>query len=245
MKALIFAAGLGTRLYPITDSLPKALVPVHGKPLLEHTILKLKQAGVKDIIINVHHFPDQIIDFVKSKNSFDIHIQFSDERLQLLDTGGGIKKTEHFFNDGKPFIIHNVDILSNVDLTEVYHQHMQDADRLTTLVISYRDTYRHLLFDSEKKLHGWINTRSHQTKPFNDMDILPYEKYAYAGIQVVSPKIFQLMKTEGDVFPIMDFYLQHCHTEKITGYVPENLQILDVGKINSLEKAEDFFNVLL
>lgn len=242
---MIFAAGLGTRLKPITDSLPKALVPVQGKPLLEHTILKLKNTGVKEIIINVHHFADQISDFVKSKDNFNMHIEISDERDCLLDTGGGIKKTEYFFDDGKPFIIHNVDIFSNVNLRETYTQHLQDPDRLTTLVVNYRDTYRYLLFDSEKKLHGWINTRSHQTKPFNDMDILPYEKYAYAGIQVVSPKIFQLMKTEGDVFPIMDFYLQHCHTEKITGYVPENLQILDVGKINSLEKAEDFFNVLL
>ena len=244
MKALIFAAGLGTRLKPITDSMPKALVPVQGKPLLEHTIVKLKEAGVQEMIINVHHFADQIIDFVKSKKNFDIHIEISDERNCLLDTGGGIKKTEHFFNDGEPFIIHNVDILSNVNLREAYEQHLRDSGRLATLVVSYRDTFRYLLFDHEKKLHGWINTRSHQTKPVPDMDILPFKKYAYAGIQVVSPRIFQLMRTESDVFPIMDFYLQQCRTEKIAGYAPDNLQILDVGKMNSLEKAEDFFNVL-
>ncbi len=244
MKAMIFAAGFGTRLKPITDYLPKALVPVQGKPLLEYTINKLKQAGVKDIIINVHHFPDQIIDFLKSKNNFNINIEISDERNRLLDTGGGIKCTEHFFDDGKPFIIHNVDILSNVDLQEVYNQHLLDADRLVTLVVSRRDTYRYLLFDQENKLNGWVNTKTNETKPFSPMEISHLQRFAYAGIQVVSPEIFRIMKSEEDIFPIMDFYLQNCRKEKICGYAPNDLQILDVGKVGSLENADKFLQSL-
>ena len=123
MKAMIFAAGLGTRLRPLTDSMPKALVPVNGKPLLEHIILKLKEAGFDEIIVNVHHFPDKIIDFLRSKNNFNIRIEVSDEREMLLDTGGAIKKAAYFFDDEKPFLVHNVDILSNLDLKEVYCQH--------------------------------------------------------------------------------------------------------------------------
>ncbi|MFV0391172.1 MAG: nucleotidyltransferase family protein [Paludibacteraceae bacterium] len=240
MKAMIFAAGLGTRLYPITENLPKALVSVGNKPLLEHTILKLKKSGFDEIIINVHHFADQIIRFLKEKNNFDIRIEISDEREQLLDTGGGIKKVADFFNDNKPFLIHNVDILSNVNLNDVYIDHLQDTKRLTTLVVSYRDTYRYLLFDEQKRLRGWINTRTNQTKPTLNLDFSDCEKFAYAGIQVVSPKIFQLMESENDVFPVMDFYLQRCVSERIIGFVPKSLNILDVGKIGSLEKAETF-----
>ena len=242
MKAMIFAAGLGTRLKPLTDSLPKALVPINGKPLLEHVILKLKLAGFDEIIINIHHFADQIIDFLKNKNNFDIRIEISDERSALLDTGGGIKNTAHFFSDGKPFLIHNVDILSNVDLNEVYNQHLKDNNRLASLVVSQRDTYRYLLFDNEKRLHGWVNIKTGQTKPIENMETIAFHKFAYSGIQVVSPEIFKLMENEPDKFPIMDFYLQNCHQEKIIGYVPQNLQMLDVGKLTTLEKANAFIS---
>lgn len=242
MKAMIFAAGLGTRLKPITDSLPKALVPVNGKPLLEHVIQKLILAGFDEIIINVHHFSEQIIDFLKYKNNFGVRVEISDEHEQLLDTGGGIKKAARFFDDNQPFLVHNVDILSNVDLTNVYNQHLADPQRLASLVISYRDTNRYLLFDQDTRLHGWVNFKTGQTKPFEEMNIQLFQKYAYAGIQVVSPKIFQLMDNEPDIFPIMDFYLKNCHNEKIAGYLSENLSILDVGKLNSLEQAEQFIS---
>ena len=165
MKAMIFAAGLGSRLKPITDSLPKALVPVGGKPLLEHNILKLKQAGFDEIMINIHHFGDQIIDFLAAKNNFDIRIELSDERNELLDTGGGMKKAAYFFDDDRPFLVHNVDILSNVDLKEVYNQHLKDPERLASLVVSYRDTYRYLIFDDSGCLQGWVNIRTGETKP--------------------------------------------------------------------------------
>ena len=240
MKAMIFAAGLGSRLKPITDSLPKALVPVGGKPLLEHNILKLKQAGFDEIMINIHHFGDQIIDFLAAKNNFDIRIELSDERNELLDTGGGMKKAAYFFDDDRPFLVHNVDILSNVDLKEVYNQHLKDPERLASLVVSYRDTYRYLIFDDSGCLQGWVNIRTGETKPLKNMYILPFQKFAYAGIQVVSPRIFRLMEKEPEKFPIMDFYLQNCMNEKIAGYVPENLRMLDVGKLNSLNTAEEF-----
>ncbi len=240
MKAMIFAAGLGTRLKPITDSLPKALVPVNGKPLLEHCIQKLKLSGFEEIIINVHHFAGKIIDFLESNHYFDMRIGISDERDQLLDTGGGIKNVAHFFSDGKPFLIHNVDILSNVDLREVYRQHLDDKNRLASLVVSRRDTYRYLLFDDMKQLRGWVNIKTGETKPLKNMETSVFEKFAYSGIQVVSPEIFRLMEKEPDIFPVMDFYLRNCRTEKIAGYVPQNLRMLDVGKLNSLDKADEF-----
>lgn len=237
---MIFAAGFGTRLKPITDILPKALVPIHGKPLLEHIVEKLIKAGVDEIIVNVHHLPDKIIDFIKVKDYFGIHFEISDERENILDTGGGIKKASQFFSDGKPFLVHNVDILSNVDLNEIYDQHLQDPERLASLVVNFRPTNRYLLFDEAMQLHGWVNTQTLQTKPCQGMDTTAFQKFAYAGIQVVSPKIFQLMEEEPEKFPIIDFYLNHCSNEKIIGFVPKNLQILDVGKIDALEKAEEF-----
>lgn len=244
MKALIFAAGFGTRLKPVTDSIPKALVPINGKPLLEYVILKMKDAGINEIIINVHHFPDQIVEFLRRKNNFNLHIEISDERDLLLDTGGGIKKAAHFFNDDKPFLIHNVDILSNVDLNEIYQQHLLDPDRLVSLVVSYRDTFRYLLFDEKNRLKGWVNTKTGKTKPMDKMDFSGYHKYAFAGIQVVSPAIFDLMKDTKNVFPIMDFYLQHCSKAKIVGYIPDKLRILDAGTIGALKKADDFIQVV-
>ncbi len=145
---MIFAAGLGTRLKPITDSIPKALVPINGKPLLQFVIEKLKMSGFDEIIVNVHHFPDQIIDFLNTNYNFGIHIEVSDERDLLLDTGGGIRKAQWFFDDGKPFLVHNVDILSNVDLKALYHQHLR-TNCLATLVVSQRNTFRYLLFNDD------------------------------------------------------------------------------------------------
>ncbi|MGC3978557.1 MAG: nucleotidyltransferase family protein [Paludibacteraceae bacterium] len=240
MKALIFAAGLGTRLKPITDNLPKALVPINGKPLLEHIILKLKTAGFDEIIVNVHHFPDLIINFLKEKNNFGIRVEISDERDNLLDTGGGIKKTENFFSDGMPFLAHNVDILSNVDLRELYDFHRKQAGVLSTLVVNKRETFRYLLFNNDNNLCGWINEKTNETKPHPNINPAYYKKLAYSGIQIISPQIFDAMKSHSDKFPIMDFYLQNCHTQKIKGYIPENLRVIDVGKINVLDEAEEF-----
>lgn len=240
MKAMIFAAGLGTRLKPLTDLIPKALVPIAGKPLLEHVILKLKTAGFDEIIVNVHHFPDQIIDFLKANNNFGIRIEVSDERDRLLDTGGGIRKAKHFFDDGQPFLVHNVDILSDVDLQELFQQHLA-TDSLATLVVSKRDTFRYLLFDDDdQRLRGWINEKTGETKPISFDDISGFNKLAFAGIQVLSPRVFELMEALDAKFPIMDFYLSNAQTQVIKGFIPTDFHMLDVGKLNVLDEAERF-----
>lgn len=239
MKALIFAAGLGTRLKPLTDKMPKALVPIAGKPLLEHIILKLKASGFDEIIINVHHFPDQIIDFVRENNNFGIRIAISDERDNLLDTGGGIKKAAHFFDDNKPFLVHNVDILSTVDLSALYQQHIR-TNALATLVVSQRDTFRYLLFDDDSRLCGWINEKTGETRPTGFTHPERYNKLAFSGIQVLSPAVFKLMDNFPDKFSIMDFYLSNPSQNRILGFIPDDYKMLDVGKLNVIDEAEMF-----
>lgn len=236
---MIFAAGLGTRLKPLTDNLPKALIPIAGKPLLEHVILKLKASGFDEIIVNVHHFPDQIIAFLKANDNFGIRIEVSDERDLLLDTGGGIRKAAWFFDDGKPFLVHNVDILSNVNLKALYNQHLR-TNSLATLVVSQRDTFRYLLFDDNLRLNGWLNEKTGETKPSNLKKIEFYNKLAFAGIQVLSPSVFELMEPLNPKFPIMDFYLSNAKTQTISGFVPENFKMMDVGKLDVLDEAEKF-----
>ena len=239
---MIFAAGLGTRLKPLTDTLPKALVPVGGKPLLQHIIEKLKLSGFDEIIINIHHFGQQIIDFVESNNHFDIRIEFSDEREKLLDTGGGIKKASWFFDDGKPFLVHNVDILSNIDLNELYNSHLK-RNSLATLVCSERQTSRYLLFDNEHHLKGWINESTGEIKsPFSNLNRLQTNKLAFSGIHILNPAIFSYMTDFPDRFPVIDFYLSLCNRGKISCCIPSDLHLIDVGKLNSLEEAADFLH---
>jgi len=239
MKAMIFAAGLGTRLKPLTDNMPKAMVPIAKKPLLEHVILKLKKAGFDEIIINVHHFPDQIIGFLKMNNDFGIRIAVSDERDELLDTGGAIRKAAWFFDDGKPFLVHNVDILSDVNLNTLYQEHLA-TDSLATLVVSQRDTFRYLLFDEDKHLCGWVNEKTGETKPVGIKDIFRFNKLAFSGIQVLSPGVFDLMRDLKPKFPIMDFYLSNAENQIISAFVPTDFHMLDVGKLDVLDEAENF-----
>jgi NDP-sugar pyrophosphorylase family protein len=236
-KAMIFAAGLGSRLKPITDTMPKALVPVAGKPLLEHIILKLKNAGFDEIIVNVHHFAEQIIDFLQSKNNFGIHIEISDESGELLETGGGIKKAATFFHDGKPFLVHNVDILSNVDLAEMYKTALKQ-ESMATLLVSKRNTTRYLLFDGNNKLHGWVNEKTGEKKsPYADFNPEGFNKFAFGGIHVISPRIFHFMDDKwSGKFSIIDFYLSICDKVDIHAYPAENLKLIDVGKLDTIEK---------
>lgn len=243
MKAMIFAAGLGTRLKPLTDTMPKALVPIVGKPLLEHVILKLKSSGFDEIIVNVHHFADMIIDFLQRNNNFGIRIEISDEREQLLDTGGGIKRAAWFLNDGNPFLVYNVDILSNINLGALYQSH-SETNSFATLVVSERNTFRYLLFDERNELQGWINEKTGETKPCDFEDISKYQKLAFSGIQILSPDIFDSMKNYPDKFPIMDFYLSNANTKKITGYVPAAYNMIDVGKLDVLGQAEEFVLIM-
>lgn len=239
MKAMIFAAGLGTRLKPLTDRMPKALVPVAGKPMLEHVIGKLKASGFDEIVINVHHFANQIIDFLKANDNFGIRIWISDETEELLDTGGGIKKAAPYFDE--PFLIHNADILSNVDLKALYDYHCK-SENDATLLVSTRKTVRHLLFDANNRLQGWVNKDTLQTKPEGFVYQPEVQKeYAFGGIHVISPTLFNYMGDEWTgKFPLMDFYLQTCHEARLGSYVKEDLQLLDIGKLDTLSKAEEF-----
>ena len=247
MKAMIFAAGLGSRLKPLTDTMPKALVPVAGCPMLDHVILKLKASGFTEIVINIHHFGEQIIDFLKTNNDFGLTIHISDERDRLLDTGGGIRKARLFFeNSGEPFLVHNVDILSDMNLKELYDFHMQSGS-VATLLASRRTTSRYLLFDTERKLRGWINKDTGQVKPEGfHYDESLYREYAFSGIHVFSPAVFRLMEAprwEGK-FSIMDFYLATCGQTDYSGYLAEKLELIDIGKPETLARAEEFVKKL-
>lgn len=238
MKAMIFAAGLGTRLKPLTDTTPKALIPVGGKTLLEHVIIKLKDAGFKDIVINIHHFGEQIIDFLQANNNFGINIAISDERGMLLETGGGIKKAANLLGN-EPFLIHNVDILSNADLGALYRANTQ-SNAFATLLVNKRESSRYLLF-AESRLNGWTNVKTGEIKsPYTNIDIERTDRFAFSGIQVFSPQLFKYMDNFPDKFSIIDFYLAICNKEKISYYIQEDLKLLDVGKIDSLEQAESF-----
>ena len=238
MKAMIFAAGLGTRLKPLTDHMPKALVPVAGKPMLEHVINKLIAAGVDGIVINVHHFAQQIIDFLKEKDNFGIQIWISDETGELLETGGGIKKAAPYFNE--PFLVHNADILSNLDLKAMYDFHVASGNN-ATLLVSPRKTVRYLLLNEENKLCGWVNKETLQTKP-EGFVYQPeiQKKYAFGGIHIISPSLFKYMEGWTGKFSIMDFYLQTCQQAQLGGYIKEDLQLIDIGKLETLTKAEEF-----
>ena len=187
MKALLFAAGRGTRLKPLTDTMPKALVPVAGKPLLWHTLIRLREAGATEVIVNVHHFAEQIISYL-NKHDFGIPIHVSDERGELLDTGGGLRQAMKLFTpNDNPILIHNVDILSNAPLHEFYESN-KDAD--AALMVSERMTNRYLLFDENNYLRAWTNIQTGEVRtPFPNLDIIPLRRYAFSGIHLVSPRL--------------------------------------------------------
>ncbi len=244
MRAMIFAAGLGTRLRPLTDTMPKALVPVAGKPLLEHLILKMKAAGITDIVINVHHFADQIIHFIERNHSFGIQIRISDERSQLLETGGGIRHAIPLFEsvgeerNEEPILIHNVDILSNLDFSSFC---VLPPEEDALLLVSNRETARYLLFDSTNRLMGWTNVKTGEVKsPFPDLKMDACTKYAFAGIHLFSTRLFPYMDRWKEKFSIIDFYLSIADKTVIRGIPKENLQLIDVGKLDSLSEAESF-----
>ena len=240
MNALIFAAGLGTRLKPLTDTMPKAMVPVNGKPLVQILIERLKGIGVTDIVINVHHFAQQIIDFVHANNSFGINIQFSGETDMLLETGGGLKKAARLFSNGEPILVHNVDILSNADLLSLYNN-----ATTTTLLVSERKTQRYLLFDDSDRLIGWTNTATGEFKsPYEDIKERPARGLAFSGIQVFQPSLLPLMDSWQGKFSIIDFYLSICDKVDIRCQYDPHLQLLDVGKLDTIAKAEEFLKNL-
>lgn len=236
---MIFAAGLGTRLRPLTNDKPKALVEVDGMPLLEIAIRRLKYFGITDIIINIHHFGDLILSFLERHNNFDINIQISDERALLLNTGGGLKKAAWFLQDA-PFLLFNTDIISNVDLPNLMKAHLASG-ALATLATRQRDTSRYFLFNETNRLVGWTNVKTGEIKLPVSTD--NYTKAAFSGIHAISPAIFDFMPAE-DVFSIVDVYLNTANTAVINGYPHDSDSWLDVGKHPQLKQAPQFLTGL-
>jgi NDP-sugar pyrophosphorylase family protein len=237
MKAMILAAGLGTRLQPITLTKPKALVEIKGIPMLELIIRKLSSEGFDEIIINVHHFVSQILDFLKNHHNFGISITISDESGLLLDTGGGIYKARHFFDDGKPFLVHNVDILSNISLKELYNYHSK-YNPLATLAVKDRITSRSLLINEKQELCGWKNNQTSKTiiSKGIENELLPI---AFSAIHVINPEIFSLISEQG-VFSITDVYLRLAKHYQILTWQHNQDYWVDVGRIENLKEAENF-----
>lgn len=233
---MIFAAGLGTRLRPLTDHMPKALVPVGGVPLLHRLLTKLYAAGYTHVVINIHHHAAQIIDFLAA-HDYGMHIDISDESDMLLDTGGGLRHAAQFFTGDEPILLHNVDILSNLSLDHFTASFRPDC--LAQVVVSERPTSRYLLFDNNNRLAGWHNISTGATRP-PGIDTTALRPYAFAGIHLVSPRIFTLMAHYPDKFSIIDFYLEAMHNETIAAYLPDNFAMLDVGKVDTLAAANDF-----
>ena len=278
-QSMILAAGLGTRLRPLTDTMPKALVPVGGTPLLDINIRKLQSQGYDRFVVNVHHFAQQIIDHIQVRwcggTSVPPTILISDETDALLETGGGLKKAQDLFRPDEPILIHNVDILDNVDYAWFARQHQPDEDAV--LLVSRRQTQRYLLFDNAMRLMGWMNRETGEIKsPFpwlreseitidDNLQVIPLTShlspltshhspltshhspltsklyaFAFSGIHSFSPRLFPLMDRFPDRFSIIDFYLSTCHRARIVGLVKDDLQLMDVGKIETLDHAENF-----
>jgi len=228
-KALILAAGLGARMKPMTDDKPKALVEWNGVPMLEHIILKLKKQGFTEIIINVHHFADMIVDFVKKQDHFGIRVEFSHERDEPLDTGGGISHASWFFGD-EPILVHNVDIMSNIDLAQLYNVHVR-SNAIATLAVKDRVTSRSLLMNQDGLLKGWRDNRSGETilVDSNEKNLIPI---AFSAIHVMDPAILGLFPDEKR-FPITPFYLELAKTRPINLYRHDQDEWTDMGRLES------------
>ncbi|MDQ1098479.1 MULTISPECIES: nucleotidyltransferase family protein [Chryseobacterium] len=236
MKALIFAAGKGTRLKPFTDHHPKALAKVNGIPLLERNIRYLKGFGISDFVINIHHFGNQIVEFLKRNDDFGCRIEISDESEELLETGGGLVFARRLFDHGEDFLIMNADILTdlNINLFVDYHKKIKD---FATLAVSDRESSRKLLFNEELVLRGWLNVQTGEQRlaEFNK----GFRPLAFSGVHCINPVIFTKIKRTGK-FSIMEEYLDLMHTEHIHGFLHDSI-LVDVGKPESIAAAEKYF----
>ncbi len=236
---MILAAGLGTRLKPFTDGHPKALAVVNGKTILERNIEYLSFHGIKAVIINVHHFADQIIHLIKENNGFGSDITFSDESNEVLETGGGIKKAAWFFEkEESPFVVMNVDVLTDMNLNKMIFQQEQNT-ALATLAVTSRETSRYFLFDEKNHLCGWENVKTGEKKISRKSE--NYFQKAFSGIHVISPKIFSLIKMEGK-FSMVDLYLELAKSFDIAAFDHSDSKFIDVGKPESILKAEEMFD---
>ncbi len=238
MKAMILAAGLGTRLRPLTNNRPKALVEIAGRTLLEITIARLQQLGVREIMINVHHFADQLIEYLKTKDHFGLRLEVSREDI-LLDTGGGLKKAAWFFledgSDGAPFIVHNVDVISDIDLGRLVEFH-QKNQALATLAVQQRESSRYLLFDEQMQLCGRRFVKEQKTEMARATQQV--EPLAFTGIHVISPRLLQMIEEEG-AFSIVQTYLRLAgRGEKIIGSRVDGAYWRDLGKPENIAAEE-------
>jgi NDP-sugar pyrophosphorylase family protein len=239
MKAMVLAAGLGTRLRPLTDDRPKALVELAGRTLLEITLARLRKAGVTEVIVNVHHFADLVTEYLRAKCNFDMRIEISREDDLLLDTGGGVKKAAWFFledgeDEDRPFLLHNVDVLSGIDLGLMVRMH-KASGALATLAVQKRRSSRYLLFDEQLRLCG---RQRREEREFVRTPANP-AALAFCGIHVISPRMLRMVKQEG-VFSIIDCYLRLAQEgEKIQAFPADEYYWRDLGTAESLKQAEE------
>ena len=257
---MIFAAGLGTRLKPLTDTLPKALVPLAGKTLLQWQIERLKAAGITGIVVNVHHFADKIIDYLRENDNFGCHIQVSDERDMLLETGGGLRKAKPLLTSSpltsnlspltsSPILVCNVDILSNIDIPALLRAY--NPEEMGLVVVMPRDTQRYLVFDATQRLCGWTNIATGEKRgPISNTQypISNTHNLAFSGMQLLNPRIFdcmeELVQLKGEKFSLIDLYVHIAKKEVLRAFIPENYRMMDVGKISQLSEAESFASSL-
>ncbi|WP_423127174.1 nucleotidyltransferase family protein [Gaoshiqia sp. Z1-71] len=235
MKAMIFAAGLGTRLKPLTETRPKALVEIGGKTLLERCISYLKSYGIGDITINVHHFPEQITGFLAQNKNFGIRISVSDESDALLDTGGGILHAKRFLQGDEPVLLINVDILTNLKLDRLLQAH-EESGALASLVVRNRLSSRYLLFDRNRQLTGWKNVKTGELKISRPGATEDSGQLAFSGIHLICPELLDKV-TESGKFSIIDLYLRLAETEKIIAFEDSESVWMDLGRYDDLEEA--------
>jgi len=235
MKAMILAAGKGTRMKPLTDLKPKALLEVCGVTLLEHSILYLRHFGVNQIIINVHHHSEQVIDFIRGLRVNNVDISVSDESEALLDTGGGLVKASWFFDDGMPFVLTACDVITDLDIREMYDYHMQKKP-VATLASKQRTSTRDLLFDSNNRLCGWRNNVNGETRM--SFTVSNPVSLSFSGIHVIDPEIFSLLDYKGP-FSITDAYLKIAADHRVIGFIHNNSRWLEFGRIENFNNPDN------
>lgn len=240
MRAFIFAAGLGTRLYPYTKTQAKAMVSILGKPMLEHLILKLKSMGMIDIIINVHHYGDQIISFLEKNENFGCQITIADEREALLDTGGGLKKALALLNDSEDLLVHNVDVLTDFNILDLIKEH-KASNAIATLLVQNRNTSRYLLFNSKNELEAWVNIKTGETKPIG-INPKEFQAFAFNGVHIVNKSALAYFPEESQ-FPIIPVYLNLSQETKIKAMEMDKSFWLDLGKPEAIDKAEKWMSI--
>lgn len=236
MNALIFAAGLGTRLRPITDTIPKALVPVDGIPMLERVLCKIRDAGITRIVVNAHHFAGKIVKFLEDNDGFGADVSVSLEEGKPLETGGGIRHAEPLLKGGGRFLVHNADILSDLSLGWLLSADRPDS--LAVLVVREAEADRYLLFDEDMRLVGWTNVRTGEVKsPYPSLDPARCRRLSFCGIHIISDEVFPLMAPWPDEFGIIDFYLSVAAERPIYGVIPESIDLIDIGTPEKLAEA--------